>query len=99
MLLASQFIKLSRTPKSFYLCEFYLFILKIKMNARAKLKVIPVAKGFPCGSAGKESACNEGDMVLIPGFPGRFPWRRKQLPTPVFWRGEFHGLYMVHGHD
>ena len=21
------------------------------------------------------------------------PWRRELLPTPVFWPGEFHGLY------
>ena len=21
------------------------------------------------------------------------PWRRQRLPTPVFWPGEFHGLY------
>ena len=25
------------------------------------------------------------------------PWRRERLPTPVFWPGEFHGLYIVHG--
>ena len=24
---------------------------------------------------------------------GRIPWRRERLPTPVFWLGEFHGLY------
>jgi len=24
--------------------------------------------GFPCGSAGKESACNTGDLGLIPGL-------------------------------
>ena len=36
--------------------------------------------GFPCGSAGKESACNAGDLGLIPGL-GRFPWRRERLPT------------------
>ena len=24
--------------------------------------------GFPCGSAGKESACNVGDLGLIPGL-------------------------------
>ena len=24
---------------------------------------------------------------------GKIPWRREQLPTPVFWPGEFHGLY------
>ena len=35
-----------------------------------------------------------------PGFDpwvGRIPWRRERLPTPVFWPGEFHGLYIVHG--
>ena len=26
----------------------------------------PVFLGFPCGSAGKESACNVGDLGLIP---------------------------------
>ena len=24
--------------------------------------------GFPCGSAGKESACNAGDLGSIPGW-------------------------------
>ena len=28
--------------------------------------------GFPCGSAGKEAACNVVDLGLIPGF-GRYP--------------------------
>ena len=35
-----------------------------------------------------------------PGFHpwiGKMPWRRERLPTPVFWPGEFHGLYIVHG--
>ena len=26
------------------------------------------------------------------------PWRRDRLPTPVFWPGEFHGLYSPWGH-
>ena len=56
----------------------------------------PVFLGFPCGSAGKESACNVGDLGLIPGL-GRFPWRRKRQPTPVFWPREFHGLYRPWG--
>ena len=30
------------------------------------------SQGFPCGSAGKESACNVGDLDLIPGL-GRCP--------------------------
>ena len=33
-------------------------------------------KPFPCGSAGKESAHNAGDL-------GSIPWRRERLPTPV----------------
>ena len=37
---------------------------------------ILVFLGFPCGSAGRESACNEGDLGLIPGL-GRFPGERK----------------------
>ena len=35
-----------------------------------------------------------------PGFDpwvGKSPWRRERLPTPVFWRGEFHGLYSPWG--
>ena len=51
--------------------------------------------GFPCGSAGKESACNVGDLGSIPGW--EIPWRRERLPTPVYWPGEFHGLYSLRG--
>ena len=49
-----------------------------------------------CGSAGKGSACNAGDLGSIPGL-GRFPWRRERLSTPVFWPGEFHGLCSLWG--
>ena len=28
---------------------------------------------------------------------GKIPWRRERLPTPAFWPGEFHRLYIVHG--
>ena len=27
----------------------------------------------------------------------KIPWRREKLPTPVFWPGEFHGLYSLWG--
>ena len=39
----------------------------------------PVSLGFPCDSAGKESACNVGDLGLIPGL-GRFPGEGKGYP-------------------
>jgi len=29
---------------------------------------------------------------------GKIPWWRERLPTPVFWPGEFHGLYSPWGH-
>ena len=35
-----------------------------------------------------------------PGFDpwvGKMPWRTDRLPTPVFWPGEFHGLYSPWG--
>ena len=35
--------------------------------------------GFPCGSAGKESACNAGDLGSIPGL-GRSPGEEKGCP-------------------
>ena len=35
--------------------------------------------GFPCGLAGKESACNMGDLGLTPGL-GRFPGEGKGYP-------------------
>ena len=35
--------------------------------------------GFPCGSAGKESACSVGDLGLIPGL-GRCPGEGKGYP-------------------
>ena len=35
--------------------------------------------GFPCGAAGKESACNTGDLGSIPGL-GRSPGAGKGYP-------------------
>ena len=49
----------------------------------------PVFLGFPCGSAGKESACSAGDPGLI--IVRKIPWRREWQPSPVFLLEEFHG--------
>ena len=40
---------------------------------------LTLIKGFPCGSAGKESACNAGDLGSIPGL-GRSPGEGKGYP-------------------
>ena len=41
-------------------------------------------KGFPCGSAGKESACNVGDLGLIPGL-GRALGEGNSYPLQYSW--------------
>ena len=55
----------------------------------------------------EESASLRAQLVKIclqhgrPGFNpwvGKIPWRMEWLPTPVFWPGEFHGLYSPWGH-
>ena len=51
--------------------------------------------GFPCGSAGKESTYNEGELGLIPGL-GRSPGEGKGYPL------QYSGLensmdHIVHG--
>ena len=65
-------------------------------HAHTYIKHIYIYQGFPCGSAGKESACNAGDLDSIAGlgrspgegkgyplqYPGLgIPWSRKELDT------------------
>ena len=64
----------------------------------------PVFLGFPCGSAGKESTCNTGDLGSIPGL-GRSPGEGKGyslqysgLENPMNCHMESMGSQRV-GHD
>ena len=50
--------------------------------------------GFPCGSAGKESACNEGDLGSIPGL-GRSPGEEKVYPLQ--YSGLDNSMNCIHG--
>ena len=56
------------------------------------------ALGLPWWLSGKESACDAGNLGSIPGL-GRFPWREKWQPTPVFLPGEFHGQRSLVGYS
>ena len=51
---------------------------------------------FPCGSAGKESACNAGDLGSIPGL-GRCPGEAKGSPLQYFGLENSMNC-IVHGH-
>ena len=53
--------------------------------------------GFPCGSAGKESACNAGDPGSIPGL-GRSPGEENGYPLQYYGLGNsMDYMYTVHG--
>ena len=51
------------------------FLMRFRVSAG-------VMGGFSGASESKESACSVGDAGSIPG-PGRPPWRKERLPTPV----------------
>ena len=50
--------------------------------------------GFPCGSAGKESACKWENWVLSLGWGDPL---EKGKATHSRWPGDFHGLYSPWG--
>ena len=57
--------------------------------------------GFPDGSAGKESTCNEGEigyMGLLPGS-GRSPGGGSDSPLQYFFPEKFHGQRSLVGYS
>ena len=57
-----------------------------KIRWRRERLPTPVFLGSPGGSAGKESACNAGDLGSIPGL-GRSPGEGKGYPSCILaWR-------------
>ena len=46
----------------------------------------------------KNPPANAGDLGSIPGL-GRFPWRRKWQPSPVFLSGKSHGQRIPVGYS
>ena len=46
----------------------------------------PVFLGFPCGSAGKESSCNAGDLGSIPGLGRSLEKGKATLSSILAWR-------------
>ena len=54
----------------------------IRHQGNLNQNYICIPLGFPCGAAGKESACNAGDLGLITGLgksPGKGQGRKQQL--------------------
>ena len=59
--------------------KFPLFEITILINVLHLISFISISLGFPCGLTGKESACNVGDLGLIPGLR-RSPGEGKGYP-------------------
>ena len=61
------------------------------------IQSIRFSLGFPCGSVGKESACNAGDLDLIPGL-GRCPGEGNGNPLQYSLPGESYGQRNLAGY-
>ena len=57
--------------------------------------------GFPSGSTGKEFACQwrRYKRCGFCSWVSEIPWKRKWLPTPVFFPGKFHGQRSLVGYS
>ena len=58
------------------------YLISTSLNSTLSTHIyihLPVDRGFPCSSDGKESACNVGDLGSIPGL-GRSPREGKSYP-------------------
>ena len=55
------------------------------------LVVIICYLGFPGSSVVRNPPAMQETLVQF--WVGKIPWRREWVPTPVFWPGEFNGLY------
>ena len=62
-------------------------VVSLEIN---EIKGIPWVQGFPDGSDGKESACNAGDLDLIPGS-GRSPGEGNGNPLQYSCLEKSHG--------
>ena len=67
------------------------YILAIVNNAALNIEVcisfqISVFVFFPCGSAGKESACNARDLGSIPGWEDPLEKGMAIYPSSLAWR-------------
>ena len=70
------------TPHSLQVSSFRTWsfqMLQVRQEIQSVIVLSSEQKGLPCGSAGKETACNAGDLGLIPGLR-RSPGERKGYP-------------------
>ena len=62
-----------------YIFGFNRFIMMFQLQVYSKVNWLCIYPVFPCGSDGKDSACNVGGLSLIPWL-GRSPGKGKGYP-------------------
>ena len=77
------------------------FAVHLKLTQNCKPTIVQLKKNDKTLVAlvVKNPPANAGDMVGSISGLGRFPWRRKRQPTPVFLPGEFHGPRSLAGYS
>ena len=68
------------------------------LKGHANSYYISYSTGFPGASDSKQSACNVGDLGLIPGL-GRFPGKENGNPLQYSLPGESHRQRSLVGHS
>ena len=66
-------------PLAYFLCCIASVLQGFSQGLNLGQFMVIYISRFPCGSAGKESACNAGDLDSIPGL-GRSPGEGKGYP-------------------
>ena len=61
-------------------------VLVVRKSRRRDRLPTPELVGFPCGSAGKESACNVGSLGLTPGWENVLQKRKSTHSSILAWR-------------
>ena len=81
---ASLVVQLVKNPPAMW--ETWIPSLVGKIPWKRKWQPTPVFLGFPGGSAGKESACNAGDLGLIPGWEDPLEKGKATHSSILAWR-------------
>ena len=84
-------------------CKLAILQRKLKKKKKKRKVLLPCME-FACGLGRLQTwmvillFCLQYWRPRFDPWVGKIPWRRKSLLIPVFWPGEFHGLYSLWDH-
>ena len=84
------------THSRVYMSYCLIFLLEVKCSTGSGIGYLLQYSWIPSWPSWQRICLQCGRPEFHP-WVGKIPWRRQRLPTPVFWPGEFHGLYSPWG--